>query len=72
MKFVADPLTVAFAMGLLGPVAIDEHGLFDDGLPSRAKAPTAIELIDQAVAEQAAEERSELVDLYEAPTDVIG
>lgn len=52
MKFVADPLTVAFAMGLLGPVAVDEHGIFDDGTPRGTSAST---LAEQAITEQQAE-----------------
>jgi hypothetical protein len=31
MKFAADPMSVALALGLLGPAAVDEHGVFDDG-----------------------------------------
>lgn len=55
MKFVADPLTVAFALGLLGPVAVDEHGLFDDGTPTGSSAMRAATLAEQAVTEQQAE-----------------
>lgn len=31
MNFAADPMSVALALGLLGPAAVDEHGVFDDG-----------------------------------------
>lgn len=31
MTFVTDPLSLALALGLLGPAAVDEHGVFDDG-----------------------------------------
>ena len=31
MTFVTDPMSLALALGLLGPAAVDEHGVFDDG-----------------------------------------
>ncbi len=32
MNFVSDPLSLALALGLLGPAAIDEQGIFDEGV----------------------------------------
>lgn len=31
MNFASDPLTLALALGLLGPAAVDDQGLFDEG-----------------------------------------
>lgn len=31
MNFVTDPLSLALALGLLGPAAVDDQGLFDEG-----------------------------------------
>ena len=40
MHFVTDPLSLALALGLLGPAAVDEQGLFDEG-PRDAKDDSA-------------------------------
>ena len=50
MKLSADPITLAFALGLLGPAAVDEQGLFDEGPPPLARRP--IDLAEAAVREQ--------------------
>lgn len=50
MKLSADPITLAFALGLLGPAAVDEQGLFDEGPPAVARRP--LDLAETAIREQ--------------------
>ncbi|MCP4809409.1 MAG: hypothetical protein GY913_18520 [Proteobacteria bacterium] len=49
MTFVTDPMSLALALGLLGPAAVDEHGVFDDGRidASAEKADLARALADR-------------------------
>ncbi|HJN72560.1 MAG TPA: hypothetical protein QGF58_01385 [Myxococcota bacterium] len=56
MTFVTDPMSLALALGLLGPAAVDEHGVFDEGRldTSTEKADLARALateLDAAVSE---------------------
>lgn len=44
MTFVTDPMSLALALGLLGPAAVDEQGLFDEG-PTQLTQKEAAEVL---------------------------
>lgn len=51
MNFVTDPMTLALALGLLGPAAVDDSGLFDEGprdetLDTKELAQTLASVLD--------------------------
>ena len=56
MNFASDPLTLALALGLLGPAAVDDQGLFDEGprddsTDTKELAQTLASVLDAAVDE---------------------
>ncbi len=66
MNFVTDPLSLALALGLLGPAAVDEQGLFDEG-PKEMSRKQAAEALAQAL-DAVVDEESQSVILTETHT----
>ncbi len=66
MIFATDPLTLALALGLLGPAAVDEQGLFDEG-PNELSRKEAAEVLAQAL-DAAIDEETQSVLLTETHT----
>ena len=65
MKFAADPMTLAVALGLLGPAALDEQGVLDDG-----GADSDVDIISplkELVQDEGQELLEELVQEWELP-----
>lgn len=55
MTFVTDPLSLALALGMLGPAAVDESGLFDEGpreLSRKEAADALAKALDAVVDEE--------------------
>jgi hypothetical protein len=66
MHFVTDPMSLALALGLLGPAAVDEQGLFDEG-PREMSRKQAAEALAQAL-DAVVDEESQSVILTETHT----
>jgi len=69
MTFVTDPMSLALALGLLGPAAVDEHGVFDDGrLDAKTeKADLAKALAQELEAGVSEDDEVVLTDTYALP-----
>ena len=49
MTFAADPLSLALALGLLGPAAVDDRGLFDEDEPRDAQRDELIQALAASI-----------------------
>lgn len=66
MTFVTDPMSLALALGLLGPAAVDEHGAFDEGRidTKTEKADLARALADELDSSVSSDDEVVLTEVY--------
>lgn len=72
MTFVTDPMSLALALGLLGPAAVDEQGLFDEG-PTQLSQKEAAEVLANVLqaevdGDQVVLSDAELTETHTVPT----